>query len=110
MVAVLQQGKQVVAVAGAHGKTTTSSLIAYILHRAGLSPTIMLGGEARDLGTNALPGDGPALRRRGGRVRPRLPQLPPVHRGRHQRRAGPPRRLRLLRGTTACLRPVPRSS
>lgn len=59
MVAVLQQGKQVIAVAGAHGKTTTSSLIAYILHKAGLSPTIMLGGEARDLGSNALPGDGP---------------------------------------------------
>lgn len=59
MVAVLQQGKKVIAVAGAHGKTTTSSLIAWILHRAGLSPTIMLGGEMRDLGTNALPGDGP---------------------------------------------------
>jgi len=59
MVAVLQQGKQVVAIAGAHGKTTTSSLIAWILHEAGLSPTIMLGGEMRDLQTNALPGDGP---------------------------------------------------
>ncbi len=59
MVAVLQQGKKVVAVAGAHGKTTTSSLIAWILHEAGLSPTIMLGGEMRNLRTNALPGDGP---------------------------------------------------
>ncbi|MEX0682366.1 MAG: UDP-N-acetylmuramate--L-alanine ligase [Dehalococcoidia bacterium] len=59
MVAVLQQGKQVIAIAGAHGKTTTSSLIAYILHKAGLSPTIMVGGEMRDLGTNAMPGDGP---------------------------------------------------
>ncbi|HUF54358.1 MAG TPA: UDP-N-acetylmuramate--L-alanine ligase [Dehalococcoidia bacterium] len=59
MVAVLQQGKQVIAVAGAHGKTTTSSLIAFMLHKAGLSPTIMLGGEARDLGSNALPGEGP---------------------------------------------------
>ncbi len=59
MVAVLQQGKQVVAVAGAHGKTTTSSLIAWVLHEAGLSPTIMLGGEMKNLHTNALPGDGP---------------------------------------------------
>ncbi len=59
MVAVLQQGKKVVAIAGAHGKTTTSSLIAWILHEAGLSPTIMLGGEMRNLRTNALPGDGP---------------------------------------------------
>jgi UDP-N-acetylmuramate--alanine ligase len=59
MVAVLQHGKKVIAVAGAHGKTTTSSLIAWVLHEAGLSPTIMLGGEMRNLATNALPGDGP---------------------------------------------------
>ena len=59
MVALLQGGKQVIAVAGAHGKTTTSSLIAYMLHRAGKSPTFMLGGEMRDLETNAMPGDGP---------------------------------------------------
>jgi UDP-N-acetylmuramate--alanine ligase len=59
MVALLQEGKQVIAVAGAHGKTTTSSLIAYMLHRAGLDPTFMLGGIMRDLDTNASPGDGP---------------------------------------------------
>ncbi|HEY5639595.1 MAG TPA: UDP-N-acetylmuramate--L-alanine ligase [Dehalococcoidia bacterium] len=59
MVAVLQQGKKVIAVAGAHGKTTTSSLIAWVLYKAGLSPTFMLGGEMRNLHTNALPGDGP---------------------------------------------------
>jgi len=58
MVARLMTGKKVIAVAGAHGKTTTTSLIAFMLHRAGLSPTIMLGGESIDLGTNALPGDG----------------------------------------------------
>ncbi len=58
MVARLMAGKKVIAVAGSHGKTTTSSLIAYMLSRAGLSPTIMLGGESLDLGTNAVPGDG----------------------------------------------------
>jgi UDP-N-acetylmuramate--alanine ligase len=58
MVARLMTGKKVIAVAGTHGKTTTTSLVAFILHRAGLSPTIMLGGESIDLGTNALPGDG----------------------------------------------------
>ena len=52
------EGKQVIAVAGTHGKTTTTSLIAYMLHRAGLSPTYMLGGECIDLGGNAAPGDG----------------------------------------------------
>jgi len=59
MVAWLQEGKQVIAVAGAHGKTTTSSLIAYMLWKAGLLPTFMIGGEVRDLATNAMPGEGP---------------------------------------------------
>jgi UDP-N-acetylmuramate--alanine ligase len=58
MVARLMEGKQVIAVAGSHGKTTTSSLIAWILERAGLKPTYMLGGESIDLGGNAAPGDG----------------------------------------------------
>lgn len=58
MVALLQQGKQVIAVAGAHGKTTTSSLIAFMLSRAGLDPTFMIGGIVRDFGTNAQPGNG----------------------------------------------------
>jgi UDP-N-acetylmuramate--alanine ligase len=59
MVARLMEGKQVVAVAGSHGKTTTSSLIAYMLWRANLSPTFMVGGEIIDLDTNAMPGQGP---------------------------------------------------
>lgn len=59
MVALLQEGKQVIAVAGAHGKTTTSSLIAFLLSRAGLDPTFMIGGVVRDFGTNVKPGDGP---------------------------------------------------
>lgn len=59
MVALLQEGKEVIAVAGAHGKTTTSSLIAYMLSRAGKDPTFMIGGVMRDFGTNARPGEGP---------------------------------------------------
>jgi UDP-N-acetylmuramate--alanine ligase len=58
MVARLMEGKQVIAVAGAHGKTTTTSLIAYTLKRGGLDPTYMLGGESIDLSGNAAPGDG----------------------------------------------------
>jgi len=58
MVARLMEGKKVIAVAGSHGKTTTSSLVAYMLREAGLSPTFMVGGEAADLGSNAAPGDG----------------------------------------------------
>jgi UDP-N-acetylmuramate--alanine ligase len=59
MVARLMAGKKVIAVAGTHGKTTTTSLIAYMLHAAGLSPAALLGGESVDLGGNALPGEGP---------------------------------------------------
>lgn len=58
MVARMMTGKTVIAVAGTHGKTTTTSLVAFMLQRAGLSPTIMLGGESIDFGTSALPGEG----------------------------------------------------
>ena len=58
MVARLMEGKRVVAVAGAHGKTTTSSLIAFILSKAGLKPMYLLGGESIDLGGHAAWGEG----------------------------------------------------
>ncbi len=47
-----------IGVAGAHGKTTTSSMIGLILKAAGLSPTLYIGAEVCDLGTNAVWGDG----------------------------------------------------
>ncbi|MCY3505919.1 MAG: UDP-N-acetylmuramate--L-alanine ligase [Chloroflexi bacterium] len=58
VVAGLMEGKRVVAVAGSHGKTTTSSLVAFILSRAGRQPMYLLGGESRDLGGNASWGGG----------------------------------------------------
>ena len=42
-----------IAVAGSHGKTTTTSMIGVTLDRVGISPTIIVGGEVPDLGTNA---------------------------------------------------------
>ncbi len=47
-----------IAVAGSHGKTTTTSMIGVTLDRAGVSPTIVVGGEVPDLGTNAKLGAG----------------------------------------------------
>jgi UDP-N-acetylmuramate--alanine ligase len=58
MVARLMQGRYSIAVAGTHGKTTTSGLIAHILVEANLDPTYLIGGEVRSLGTNAAPGEG----------------------------------------------------
>jgi len=59
MVARLMEGKRSIAVAGSHGKTTTSSLVAFMLLQADRSPTFMVGGEIVDLETNAMPGEGP---------------------------------------------------
>ena len=57
-IARLLEGRFAIGVAGTHGKTTTTGLIASMLVRAGRSPTYLVGGEVRDLGTNAAPGDG----------------------------------------------------
>lgn len=50
-----------IAVAGTHGKTTTSSMVTYILERAGLSPTFLVGGDVANLGANAGLGSGQYL-------------------------------------------------
>ncbi|GAB4434365.1 MAG: UDP-N-acetylmuramate--L-alanine ligase [Anaerolineae bacterium] len=47
-----------VAVAGTHGKTTTTGMIAHILEAAGLAPGFIVGGEVHNLGTNARAGQG----------------------------------------------------
>jgi UDP-N-acetylmuramate--alanine ligase len=51
------QRRAVVAVAGTHGKTTTTALLALALTRAGLNPGFLVGGEVPDLGGNARWGD-----------------------------------------------------
>jgi UDP-N-acetylmuramate--alanine ligase len=50
-----------IAVAGTHGKTTTSSMIGYLLWQAGLDPTIVVGGEVNAWEGNARVGQGPHL-------------------------------------------------
>ena len=54
----LTAGYQTIAVAGTHGKTTTTGLIAWLLLQAGLDPSFMVGGIMRDLATNARCGAG----------------------------------------------------
>jgi len=58
MLAELMRLRYSVAVAGAHGKTTTASMIAVTLERAGLDPTAVIGGRLRAFGSNARLGRG----------------------------------------------------
>lgn len=54
----LMEDETVITVTGSHGKTTTASLVSYLLLEAGLSPTIAVGGVLRNIGTNAYLGEG----------------------------------------------------
>ncbi len=58
MLAELMRLRYGIAVAGAHGKTTTTSMIALILERAGLDPTAVIGGRLSAFGSNARLGRG----------------------------------------------------
>ncbi len=58
MLARLLNERKGVAVAGAHGKTTTSSMIALVMEQCGTDPTYIIGGEIMDIGTNAKAGQG----------------------------------------------------
>jgi UDP-N-acetylmuramate--alanine ligase len=58
MLAELMRLKYSVAVAGAHGKTTTTSIVAAVLASGGLDPTVVIGGKLIGVGTNAVLGRG----------------------------------------------------
>jgi UDP-N-acetylmuramate--alanine ligase len=58
MLAELMRLKYSVLVAGAHGKTTTTSMVATVLARGGLDPTVIIGGKLNAWGTNAKLGSG----------------------------------------------------
>ena len=58
MLAELMRLKQGIAVAGTHGKTTTTSLIASVLAEGGLDPTFVIGGRLTSAGANAKLGSG----------------------------------------------------
>ena len=61
MLAELMRLKQGIAVAGTHGKTTTTSLIASILAEGGIDPTFVIGGQLNSAGANARLGRGEFL-------------------------------------------------
>jgi UDP-N-acetylmuramate--alanine ligase len=61
MLAELMRMKYGIAIAGTHGKTTTTSMVSTILGHAGIDPTIVIGGKLNSIGTNARLGQGKFL-------------------------------------------------
>ena len=61
MLAELMRMKYGIAVAGSHGKTTTTSILGSILDKAGMDPTLVIGGRLNSLGSNARLGQGEYL-------------------------------------------------
>ncbi len=57
MLAELMRLKYGIAVAGMHGKTTTTSMVAAVLAGGGLDPTVVVGGRVNALGSNARLGN-----------------------------------------------------
>ena len=75
-------GNHSLVIAGTHGKTTTSSLLAHVLHDAGRDPSFLIGGVPHQLPPVLASRRRRGVRRRGGRVRHRLfrqgLQVPPL--------------------------------
>lgn len=61
LLAEMVAARRSIVVAGAHGKTTTTAMIAFAAQRLGLDPTYLIGGEVPQLGGNAGPGGGELL-------------------------------------------------
>ncbi len=58
MLAELMRLKYSIAIAGAHGKTSTTSIVASVLAQGGLDPTVVIGGKLKSIGSNAVLGQG----------------------------------------------------
>jgi UDP-N-acetylmuramate--alanine ligase len=58
MLAELMRLKYSIAIAGAHGKTSTTSIVASVLAEGGLDPTVVIGGKLKSIGSNAVLGEG----------------------------------------------------
>lgn len=58
MIAEMMETQKGIAVAGAHGKTTTTSMISLMMEKLGIDPTIIIGGELHNIGGNAKFGSG----------------------------------------------------
>ena len=87
-----------IAVAGSHGKTTTSSMLALILRAAGWHPSFLIGGDLNEVGTNAVFDSGEWLVVEADESDGTFLRAGAPRRGRHLGAARPPRPLRRLPG------------
>ncbi|MFO0624655.1 MAG: Mur ligase domain-containing protein [Polyangiales bacterium] len=115
MLAELMRLKYGIAIAGSHGKTTTTSLVSTVLAAAGLDPTVVIGGKLNAIGTNAKAGAGTSSWPRPTRATGSFLKLSPTiavvanidpehldHYGSHEAHQG---RIRRVRPARALLRP-----
>ena len=58
VLSLLMLPKKGIAITGAHGKTTTTSMLSLIMEKNGYNPTVVIGGELNDIGGNATLGKG----------------------------------------------------
>ena len=107
MLAELMRLKQGIAIAGTHGKTTTTSLVTSVLAEAGLDPTFVIGGRLNSRRRQLAPRRRRLHRRRGRRVGRVVPEPDAGDGGRHQHRRRPHGHLRpRLRAAEAGVRRV----
>ena len=109
--AALTAGRRVAAVAGTHGKTSTTSMLTVALQHCGLDPSFAIGGDLTSSGAGAHHGDGDIFVVEADESDGVVHGLRPGRRGDHQRRARPPRpprhRAGLPRGVRRVRRPDP---
>ena len=79
LLAELMRGKSGVAIAGAHGKTTTTSMMGLVLDRAGMDPTVVIGGRLAQFGSSARVGGGDLLVAEADESDRSFLMLAPVH-------------------------------
>ena len=106
LLAELMQLRQGIAVAGAHGKTTTTSMIALVLDVAGLDPTAVIGGRVSSFGSNAKLGRGKYLVAEADESDRSFLKLVTALRGHHQHRSRAPRGVSGLRRPESGVRAV----
>src|SRR2546426_931371 len=81
MLAELMRLKQGIAIAGTHGKTTTTSLVTSVLAEAGVDPTFVIGGKLNSAGANSRPRSGDYNLLEAHRAEPAVLQPIPVMAG-----------------------------